>query len=90
MADYKYKICSKIGPDANNHRYQFWIEEKRPFKKWKFVCGGHEKFNGDKVEFIKFKDYDDAEKYLIAKYSKGYPFEKDGNVYNLYLPSYYV
>jgi hypothetical protein len=90
MADYTYKICSNIGLDKKRYPETFWIEEKKPFKKWKVICSGHEKFDDGKVECIKFKDYNDAEQYLLAKYSQGYGLEKDGNVYKLYLPSYYV
>jgi len=87
MADYTYKICSNIWQDVAK-KSEFWIEEKTSFKKWKVICSGHEKFDGGKVELIKFKDYEDAERYLVAKYSRGCSFEKDGNIYKLYLPSY--
>jgi hypothetical protein len=90
MADYTYKICSSVGSDKQRYPETFWIEEKKSFKKWKVICSGHEKFGGGKVELIKFKDYEDAEQYLLAKYSTGYPFEKDGNIYKLYIPQYYV
>jgi hypothetical protein len=85
-----YKICSRVGPNSDRYKTTFWIEKKKSFNKWVVLYSGHEKFDGGKVELIKFKDYNDAENYLVAKYSRGYSFVKDSNVYKLYIPQYWV
>jgi len=81
-----YKICSRVGPNSDRYKTKFWIEKKKSFNKWIVLYSGYEKFDGSKIEFIKFKDYDDAERYLVEKHAEGYSFEKDGNIYKLDKP----
>ena len=88
MADRIFKICSSVG-NSDDRKPTFWISEKSGiFKRWIQLESSHEKFEDGKLTYIPFSSYEETEKYLIEKYSKGYPLEKDGNIYKLTVPSY--
>lgn len=88
MADRIFKICSYIRTD--DKKPIFWISERKGFfKKWIKLESSHEKFEDDKLIYIPFSSYEETEKYLLEKYSKGNTLEKDGNIYKLTYPRYY-
>lgn len=88
MADRIFKICSYVG-NSDDRRPIFWISEKSGiFRRWIQLESSYEKFEDGKLNYIPFSSYEETEKYLLEKYSKGNPLEKDGNIYKLTYPNY--
>lgn len=103
MSDVTYRICSKVErillpskdetiPREHAVVHKFFIEQRkgRIFKKWETVSSQFEMTDKDgNITYRDFKEFDEAEKYLMQKYVGGGYVQRSGNIYDITWPRYY-